>query len=66
MRCFRCNSAALYQEPGFNGIERCWCTRRESWRDKGCKHFKKGEPRRAALDVYVTIDGVAAVNGWDE
>ena len=66
MKCRRCSKAALYQEPGFNGLERCWCTRRDAWRDNGCKkHFKKGKPRRAVFHVYVTLDD-AAVNGWDE
>lgn len=65
MKCLRCNRAALYQEPGFNGMERCWCTRRGSWREKGCKHFKRGEPMRAVFHVYVTLSD-AAVNGYGE
>ena len=63
MRCVRCKMAALYQEPGFNGVERTWCTKRGGWRE-GCHKGKEGRPRRACLDVYVSVDGTAAVNGW--
>lgn len=66
MKCLRCNRAALYQEPGFNGKETCWCTLRNTWREKGCRHFRKGKPRRAVPDVFVIIDGVAAVNGYHD
>lgn len=62
MRCVRCKRAALYQEAGFMGRERTWCTMRGEWR-KGCKKGKRGRPVRAVLDVYVTIDGLAAANG---
>ena len=62
MRCVRCERAALYQEPGFNGVERTYCTTRGEWRER-CRHGKRGKPRRAVLDVYVTIDGAAAVEG---
>ena len=62
MRCIRCKMAALYQEPGFTGQERAWCTKRGEWREK-CKKGKRGKPMRAVLDVYVTVDGIAAVNG---
>lgn len=65
MRCKHCKRAALCQEPGFNGRELTWCTKREEWRER-CGKGKRGEPRRAVLDVYVTIDGLAAVDGWDE
>lgn len=64
MRCAECKRAALYQEPGFNGRELTWCTKRGGWREK-CGKGKKGRPRRAVLDVYVTIDGLGAVDGWD-
>lgn len=56
--------AALYQGLGFNDQERVWCTKRGEWR-KRCGKGKRGELRRAVLDVYVTIDGLAAVDGWD-
>ena len=65
MKCRRCSRSAVYQEPGFNGAERFWCTWRGSWREKVCKHFKEGNPKRAVLDVYVTLDD-AAVNGYYE
>lgn len=63
MKCTRCRRAALYQEPGFNGRERTYCTKRGEWR-KRCGKGKRGKPTRAVLDVYVTIDGLAAVNGF--
>lgn len=62
MKCRRCSRAALYQEPGFNGVEKAYCTKRGEWRD-GCKKGKRGKPKRAVLDVYVTVDGLAAVEG---
>lgn len=65
MKCVRCRHAALYQEPGFNGVERTWCTKRDEWRER-CGKGKRGKPMRAVLDVYVTIDGLGAVNGWGE
>ena len=65
MRCVHCKKAALYQEPGFTGRERTWCTKRGEWREK-CGEGKRGKPMRAVLDVYVTIDGLAAVNGDTE
>lgn len=62
MRCVNCKKAALYQEPGFIGKELTWCMKRGEWRE-GCKKGKRGKPTRAVLDVYVTIEGLAAVNG---
>lgn len=65
MHCTDCKRAALYQEPGFTGCERAWCTRRGEWREK-CGKGKRGRPMRAVLDVYVSVDGLAAVNGDTE
>lgn len=65
MRCDNCKRAALYQEPGFTGRERAWCTKRGEWR-KGCRKGKRGKPMRAVLDVYVTIDGTSATEVYDE
>lgn len=62
MRCIHCAKAALYQEPGFTGKERTYCTKRGEWRDR-CGKGKRGKPMRAVIDVYVTIDGLAAANG---
>ena len=65
MRCTECKKAALYQEPGFNGQEKAYCTKRGEWRGR-CKKGRRGKPMRAVLDVYVVIDGAAAVNGDSE
>ena len=62
MRCTRCRLAALYQQPGFMAKEKAWCTVRGEWR-KRCGKGKRGRPMRAVPDIYVTIDGWAAVNG---
>lgn len=64
MKCRRCSRAALYLVPGFVHEERTWCTRSGEWRG-GCKKGRRGKPKRAVLDVYVTIDGLAAVDGCD-
>lgn len=42
--------------------EKAWCTVRGEWR-KRCGKGKRGRPMRAVPDIYVTIDGWAAVNG---
>ena len=53
----------MYLVPGFVHEERYYCTRKGEWRSNGCRRFERGNPMRAVMDVYVSIDGLAAVNG---
>ena len=63
MKCRRCSRCAVYLVPGFVHEERYYCTRKGEWRSNGCRRFERGNPMRAVMDVYVSIDGLAAVNG---